>query len=60
MKRYPTLLGGYQMKYIMFVDDWPVLVSTNYVFLFDTLTHLLKQNSNQSIMILNERMAYYV
>lgn len=48
------------MKYIMFVNDWPVLTSTDYVFLFDTITRLLKKDSKQTIIILNERMAYYV
>lgn len=48
------------MKYILFVDEWPVLVSKNYVFLFTTMTTLLKKDSGQSIMILNERIAYYV
>lgn len=60
VKRYPHFKEVSNMKYIMFVDEWPVLVSKNYVFLFDTLTHLLKQDSKQTIIILNERLAYYV
>ena len=56
----PTLRRVSKMKYILFVDEWPVLVSKNYVFLFDTVSYLLKKDSRQSIIILNERMAYYV
>ena len=48
------------MKYVLFVDGWPTLTSKNYVVLVDLRMRSIKRDTSQTILILNERMAYYM